>query len=206
MPWVLEKTVGLGDPPGSAWSAVPCWWATPYEGSAVDDAGSSQCIKVLKTDQSVSLQHAECMFTLINDCLYAASVFCPLWSNHGNTVLALRTWSSTTFRPPWPVTGHTWLSVWWVLQPPAVVSRYWSLSLDQSNSLHASEGDSCWRRWARIRFSEKQRNLSTGIRVGRPLRFGGTFRRVVHGNPSYRFYVQLWLKVNNQEPDHCSWL
>lgn len=133
-------------------------------------------------------------------------VYCPLCSNPGNTVLALGTWHSAAFRPPWPVTGHTWLLVCRVLQPPAVISRYWSLSLDQSNSLHASEGDSCWRRWALIRFSEKCRDPCTGIRTGKPLRFGGTFRRVVHRNPSYRSCVQFWLKVNNQEPDHCSWL
>ena len=78
-PCVLERAVGLGDPPGSSWRAVPCWWATPCEGSAVDDAGLSRCIKVLKTNH--------CFSTTCQ--VYAACVFCALWSHRGNSVLAL---------------------------------------------------------------------------------------------------------------------
>lgn len=78
-PCVLERAVGLGDPPGSSWRAVPCWWATPCEGSAVDDAGLSRCIKVLKMNH--------CFSTTCQ--VYAACVFCALWSHRGNSVLAL---------------------------------------------------------------------------------------------------------------------
>lgn len=145
------------------------------------------------------------MFTSINDCLYAARVFCPLCSNPGNTVLALGTWHSTMIQAS--LTCHrSYLALG--------LSRFAATSSDlqvlisffrSEQQSACSEGDSCWRHWALIRFSERCRDPCTGIRTGKPLRFGGTFRRVVHRNPSYRSCVQFWLKVNNQEPDHCSW-
>lgn len=172
---MLERAVGLGDPPGSAWRAVPCWWDTPCEGSAVDDAGLSRCIKVLKMNH--------CFFTTCQ--VYAACVFCALWSHRGNSVLALGTWRRHTQASLTCHRSHLALGLSGFGATGSDL-QVWSLSLDQSSSLHASEGDSCLRRWALTRFSEKCRDPCTGIRIGKPLRFGGAFQRVVHRNPSYR--------------------